>query len=99
MVSSPGSAAAMSSIPGALHRHRGPEGPIVGPLTWPTAALFVDISGFTTLTEALAVHGSTGLEQLRTLLNSYFAPLSNIVRGLGGSIVRFEGDAVTAVFD
>ena len=98
MAASPGSSA-RSAIPVALHRHQGPDGLRPGPFEWPATALFVDITGFTSLTESLAAHGPLGLEELRTLLNGYFAPLSEIVRDLGGSIVRFEGDAVTAVFD
>jgi class 3 adenylate cyclase/predicted ATPase len=62
------------------------------------AILFADVSGFTPLTEALARRGSEGPEELTRLLNGYFSRMIELVEAQGGEIVKFSGDAVTAVF-
>lgn len=43
------------------------------------AVLFVDMSGFTPLSEKLSSKGMLGVEELSTHLNSYFSKLVNIV--------------------
>ncbi|MDZ7877923.1 MAG: tetratricopeptide repeat protein [Saprospiraceae bacterium] len=60
--------------------------------------LFVDISGFTTLTESLMRHGTEGAEILSDILDSIFAPMVALVSAHGGSIPHFAGDAFTAIF-
>ncbi|MDI1481698.1 tetratricopeptide repeat protein [Polyangium sp. y55x31] len=62
------------------------------------AALFIDIPGFTNLTEKLFPHGREGAEILAGTLRFYFDPLIGAVHELGGIIVGFAGDAFTAVF-
>lgn len=62
------------------------------------AALFADISGFTPLTERLAVRGSAGAEELAELLNSYFRQLIDVIATCGGDVVRLAGDAVLALW-
>ncbi|KAA3664766.1 MAG: hypothetical protein DWQ04_04030 [Chloroflexi bacterium] len=62
------------------------------------ATLFVDISGFTTITETLMQHGTEGAETLANLMRSVFTPLIDTVYAHGGFIVGFAGDAFTAVF-
>ena len=62
------------------------------------AALFIDIPGFTLLTEQLVQHGKDGAEILAGTLRYYFDPLIDAVHELGGVIVGFAGDAFTAVF-
>jgi len=62
------------------------------------AVLFADISGFTPLTEALAQQGSEGPEELTRLLNGYFSRMIALIEAQGGEVVKFSGDAVTAVF-
>lgn len=62
------------------------------------AVLFADISGFTALTERLAVRGVAGAEDLTTLLNAYLGELIDIVNDYGGDIVKFAGDAVLALW-
>jgi predicted ATPase/class 3 adenylate cyclase len=64
----------------------------------PAAVLFADISGFTPLTEALAQRGSEGPEELTRLLNATFSRMIALIEAEGGEVVRFGGDAVTAVF-
>ena len=65
------------------------------------AAVFVDISGFTTLTEALAreLGGRRGAEVLSSTLDRIFAALMEPLHAWDGSVVYFSGDAVTAWID
>lgn len=60
--------------------------------------MFVDLSGFTPLTESLMREGSKGAEQLSLILNEIFEPLVNIVYAKGGFIPYYAGDAFTAIF-
>ena len=66
--------------------------------TFTAAALFVDIPGFTTLTEKLVQHGREGAEILAGTLRFYFDPLVALVHEAGGFITGFAGDAFTALF-
>lgn len=65
------------------------------------SALFVDISGFTPLTEALAYAlGSTrGAEELTIYLNRVYDALINELHRYGGSVIGFSGDAITCWLD
>lgn len=60
--------------------------------------LFVDISGFTTATEALMAQQRAGAEALADVMEAVFAPLIATVYARGGFISGFAGDAFTAVF-
>ncbi|MFN8382963.1 MAG: adenylate/guanylate cyclase domain-containing protein [Anaerolineales bacterium] len=62
------------------------------------AALFADISGFTSLTEKLAAHGPQGVEMLSRVLNEYFGRLTDQITQHGGDIVNFAGDSLLAVW-
>ena len=66
--------------------------------SFPAATLFVDISGFTTLTETLIRHEKEGAEALTDALKALFEPLVSQVYARGGMIPLFAGDAFTAVF-
>jgi predicted ATPase/class 3 adenylate cyclase len=61
------------------------------------AVLLCDISGFTSLTERLAVQNS-GAEELTQLLNAYFSRMISILAAEGGEVVQFSGDALLAIF-
>ena len=61
-------------------------------------ALFVDISGFSAITDALMQHGQYGAEVLATVMNSIFDPLVRSVYEQGGFVGGFAGDAFTAIF-
>jgi class 3 adenylate cyclase len=56
------------------------------------SVLFCDVVGSTALGE------STDPEALRALLARYFDRMRGIVEGHGGSVEKFIGDAVMAVF-
>lgn len=60
--------------------------------------MFIDLSGFTPLTEDLMRKGHRGAEQLSEILNEIFAPLVELVYARGGFIPYFAGDAFTAIF-
>jgi predicted ATPase/class 3 adenylate cyclase len=60
--------------------------------------MFIDLSGFTPLTQSLMREGSAGAEQLSIILNDIFEPLINLVYVRGGFIPYFAGDAFTAIF-
>ncbi len=60
--------------------------------------LFIDLSGFTSLTETLMKEGPVGAEKLGGILNDIFAPLVQIIYEEGGFIPYFAGDAFTAIF-
>jgi adenylate cyclase len=65
------------------------------------AALFVDISGFTALTEALAreLGPQRGAEQLTVYLNRVYDALISVLHAYSGSTIGFSGDAMTCWFD
>jgi class 3 adenylate cyclase/tetratricopeptide (TPR) repeat protein len=60
---------------------------------------FVDISGFTTLTERLAAKGKIGAEEMSDLLNEKFAQLLEVAYSYGALLVKWGGDAVLLLFE
>ena len=70
--------------------------PVSGSLE--AAVLFVDISGFTALTELLAQKGAIGVEELTTHLNAYFGQLIELIIAHKGDIFKFAGDAMLAIW-
>jgi class 3 adenylate cyclase len=60
--------------------------------------LFVDVSGFTSLTEVAFKLGDAGAELMSRELTRIFDPMVNAVHNRGGFIANFMGDAFTAVF-
>jgi len=57
-----------------------------------------DISGFSTLAEAMALRGALGSENLKDLLNSVFGRLVDLVDEHSGEVLKFPGDAALAVW-
>lgn len=66
----------------------------------PGAVLFADISGFTSLTDALvaALGRQRGAEELTGVINLVYEALIAEVHSHGGSVVGFSGDAITCCF-
>ncbi len=60
--------------------------------------MFVDLSGFTRLTEKLMQQGAEGAEDLSYILNHIFQPTVTLVYEQGGFIPYFAGDSFTAIF-
>jgi class 3 adenylate cyclase/tetratricopeptide (TPR) repeat protein len=59
---------------------------------------FVDISGFTKLSEALAKHGKVGAEELTATIGNCFVALLDIAVANGGRLLKFGGDALLLWF-
>lgn len=59
---------------------------------------FVDITGFTQLSERLARLGREGAEQLADSINGCFTRLLAVAYGEGGSLLKFGGDALLLLF-
>ena len=60
--------------------------------------MFVDISGFTKLTETLRAYQKDGAEVLTEILNGIFNPIVHEVYGRGGFVSTFAGDGFTTIF-
>lgn len=65
----------------------------------PAAVLFLDIAGFTEITDRFAQQAENGAEQLSELLNDYFTTLTDVVDAFGGDIVAFTGDGFLAAWN
>ncbi|HJQ95804.1 MAG TPA: adenylate/guanylate cyclase domain-containing protein, partial [Acidimicrobiia bacterium] len=61
--------------------------------------LFVDISGFTNLSERLARRGRIGAEELTSVLDRIFGRMLEVSSDRGGSLIKFGGDALLLFFD
>lgn len=62
-----------------------------------TVCLFCDVSGFTALSEAMAVNGK-GAEGLAKHLNSYFSQMLRLIASDGGDVFKFAGDAIIVLW-
>ncbi len=60
--------------------------------------IFVDLSGFTKISEYFAQFGKEGSETLTNLLNDFFEKFYNLLKKYDGDILRFAGDALTCFF-
>lgn len=66
--------------------------------TFESATLFMDISGFTPMTERLMNLGNLGIEVLSDVLNNVFDSVIKVIYKNNGFVSGFAGDALTAVF-
>ena len=76
----------IADTPEALHRE------ITG------SVVFVDISGFTKLSERLATHGKVGAEELSETIGACFVHLLAVAYADGGGLLKFGGDALLILF-
>jgi class 3 adenylate cyclase/tetratricopeptide (TPR) repeat protein len=60
--------------------------------------LFVDVSGFTKMSERLARHGKVGAEEVAEVIGSCFTELLAVAYERGGSLLKFGGDALLLMF-
>jgi class 3 adenylate cyclase/tetratricopeptide (TPR) repeat protein len=60
--------------------------------------LFSDVSGFTALSERLAVLGPQGAEHLTRFINQYFTSMIDILSRSNGTLLKFAGDATLVYF-
>ncbi|HSJ27867.1 MAG TPA: adenylate/guanylate cyclase domain-containing protein [Acidimicrobiia bacterium] len=60
---------------------------------------FVDISGFTNLSEKLARRGRIGAEELTDVLDRVFGEMLRLAYDRGGNLLKFGGDALLLMFE
>jgi class 3 adenylate cyclase/tetratricopeptide (TPR) repeat protein len=60
---------------------------------------FVDISGFTAMSERLAGRGKAGAEEVNEVMNATFARLLDVAYSYGGGLLKFGGDALLLFFE
>jgi predicted ATPase/class 3 adenylate cyclase len=60
--------------------------------------MFLDLSGFSTMTDTLMQHGQHGAEVLAGLMHRVFDPLVESIFHYGGKIVGFAGDGIMALY-
>lgn len=65
---------------------------------FPAIGMFLDLSGFSTMTDVLMQHGQHGAEVLAELMHGVFNPLVESVFDYGGKIVGFAGDGMMALY-
>jgi class 3 adenylate cyclase/predicted ATPase len=80
-----------------LLRHPG-ETPVADGERGDAVVLFIDVAGFTPMSEALTRSGAYGTEMLTRILNGWFDTMVSLVSRYGGTVAEFAGDALTAVF-
>lgn len=76
----------VAEVPDSVHRAI--EGTLV----------FTDLSGFTAMSERLASLGKVGAEELTDHLDAIFSQLITVAGGMGGSMLKFGGDALLILF-
>lgn len=59
---------------------------------------FVDISGFTAMSERLAQKGKLGAEEVTDVMNLTFSRLLDVAYAVGGGLLKFGGDALLLFF-
>jgi class 3 adenylate cyclase/tetratricopeptide (TPR) repeat protein len=60
--------------------------------------VFVDISGFTKMSERLARHGKVGAEEVTDVIGAVFTRLLAVAYANGGGLIKFGGDALLLWF-
>src|SRR6188508_302914 len=59
---------------------------------------FVDISGFTAMSERLSSLGRAGAEEVTEIMNATFAALLAVAYAQGGGLLKFGGDALLLLY-
>ena len=62
-------------------------------------AVFIDVSGFTRLSERLAQKGKEGAEQITDAIAASFEAILEVAYDCGGSLLKFGGDALLLWFE
>lgn len=65
---------------------------------FPATTMFIDIAGFTAMTQALMDNGKEGAEVLADVINAVFTPAIDAIDEYNGFVSSFAGDAFTAIF-
>ena len=61
--------------------------------------VFVDVSGFTKMSERLARQGKVGAEEVSDVIGDTFGTLLAEAYACGGSLIKFGGDALLLFFE
>ncbi|MBK7743754.1 MAG: tetratricopeptide repeat protein [Betaproteobacteria bacterium] len=85
-------------VPRILQQHLGAGAPQRSWMREGSAA-FVDISGFTALSEQLARKGREGAEQIAETIGGSFEHVLQVAYASGGSLLKFGGDALLLWFE
>ena len=98
MLRVPETAQLVPYIPRVLLRHleETPDAPV---RLVDATLVFVDISGFTRLSERLARQGREGAERLADAIDECFTALLAVAYENGGGLLKFGGDALLLFFD
>jgi len=96
-VAAPPAAAALPDAPETVHPpafavSAGPEAQAAGAERKQVSVLFADLVGFTTMSE------SRDAEEVREQLTEYFGLATDVITRYGGTVEKFIGDAVMAVW-
>jgi class 3 adenylate cyclase len=67
-------------------------------LEFDSVFVFVDVAGFTTISESFAKKGTVGAEKLWLWLSEYFGKLVATITRAGGDVYKFAGDALMIVW-
>ena len=60
---------------------------------------FIDISGFTAMSEQLSSLGRAGAEEVTDVMNATFSALLQVAYEQGGGLLKFGGDALLLLYD
>ena len=60
---------------------------------------FIDISGFTAMSERLSSLGKAGAEEVTEVMNATFAALLGVAYAQGGGLLKFGGDALLLLYE
>src|SRR5262245_45867069 len=60
---------------------------------------FIDISGFTAMSERLSSQGREGAEEVTEVMNATFEALLDVAYAEGGGLLKFGGDALLLLYD
>ena len=60
---------------------------------------FIDISGFTAMSERLSSRGRAGAEEVTGVMNATFEALLTVAYAEGGGLLKFGGDALLLLYD
>lgn len=74
------------------------DAPAAGHRVVPGTLVFMDISGFTAMSERLAKKGKIGAEEVTDVLDEQFTALLEAAYAEGGSLLKFGGDAMLLLF-
>ncbi|KAI0979746.1 hypothetical protein GJ496_000524 [Pomphorhynchus laevis] len=58
--------------------------------------MFIDVSGFTAMTEMYSKHARIGIDNLSNELNTYFTKIVDHILDNRGDVLKFAGDAILA---